>query len=327
MTYCKKVSVLKQFSEDFSGENKKISGIIRVETESEIGTVFISIINLSVAERGEYFCYVLDSGNILHKFNLGKRPASFTKNFPTCPAVERGFSAGIFYLEDNLPVLVAYSKSEDYFGSLQDLKRAVSENCLSDYKNSTAKNRAEEIYNDEAVATENYFDLEEQISQKINLLEGWQNESLSNENGQTVCGSQEKENKEQERTDSLQDEADFGACKEYSEYSPYYDKVNGELTALFEKFPEERALLSLFPTSKWVKVYYSEGKYYTVGVINDLGKPKYICYGIPHEYSENPPQELSGISTFIPLSIFNLRGAGYWMMFQDAITGECVKMG
>jgi hypothetical protein len=62
-----------------------------------------------------------------------------------------------------------------------------------------------------------------------------------------------------------------------------------------------------------------------VGLVLESGKEKYICYGVPCTYSKNPPKELKGFCSFIPLSIFDLTGKGYWMMFQDAITGEHVQ--
>ena len=61
-----------------------------------------------------------------------------------------------------------------------------------------------------------------------------------------------------------------------------------------------------------------------MGVIKEDNLPKYICYGVPGAYSETPPKELDGYCTFIPLSVFDIMGDGFWMMFQDAITGECI---
>ena len=74
-----------------------------------------------------------------------------------------------------------------------------------------------------------------------------------------------------------------------------------------------------------MKINYSQSGYYVVGVINENKTPKYICYGVPAVYSKTPPKELDGFCTFIPLSIFSLDGDGFWMMFQDAVTGECIK--
>lgn len=341
MTYCKKVAVLKQYAEGFSGV-KTLSGIIRIETESEIGTIFISIINATHVSNGEYVCYVLDSSGSLHKFPLGKRPSSFTKNFAVCPNVDYGFSAGIFYVENNLPLLIAFSKSEDFNGSLQEMKKIVSERCLFEHK-VAEKNLSEppkseppktqpikedfnKLYNDEAVATENYFSLEDSINEKISILENWQDEILQTENERTIFGSQTQKEQDQERLDCLEDETNASFSQKYTQSNPYYNQVKDELNVLFDKFPEESALLSVFPNGKWVKIFYSEEKFYVVGLIKENGKPKYICYGIPHPYSEQPPKELEGVSSFIPKSIFDLRGDGYWMMFQDAVTGKCVKM-
>ena len=99
-----------------------------------------------------------------------------------------------------------------------------------------------------------------------------------------------------------------------------------ELEQMLNKFPREDALLSVFPDSSWVRINYSDDKYYVVGVVKEMGREKYICYGVPSEYSENPPEELKGFCSFIPLSVFSVKGDGYFMMFQDAVTGECIKM-
>lgn len=339
MTYCKKVAVLKQYAEGFSSV-KALSGIVRIETESEIGTIFISIINATHVSVGEYVCYVADSVGNLHKFTLGKRPSSLTKNFPVCPNVANGFSAGLFYVENNLPLLVAFCKTEDFQGNMQTLKKSVNERCLQDFKvvadkpdiqtskpEETKRNKSiTEIYNDEAVATENYFGIDDCINEKISILENWQDEILQNENGGTIHRSQTQKEQNQERLNCFENETNVNFSQKYTNSNPYYNQVKEELKVLFEKFPQENALLGIFPNGKWVKIFYSEDKYYVVGLITECDKPKYICYGIPHPYSEQPPKELEGVSTFIPLSLFDLRGDGYWMMFQDAVTGKCVKM-
>ena len=362
MAYCKKVAVLKQYAQGFSSV-KTLSGIIRIETESEVGTIFISIINIAHASNGEYVCFVSDSNASLHKFHLGKRPSSLTQTFSVCPSVENGFSAGVFYIENDLPLLVGFCKTEDYQKSMQDLKKLVGERCFHEYKvfnektateqkkdecfmpsstpttnptfttspsqapaSTSTSTQLQQDYNDEAVATENYYTLEDSINDKISILENWQNETLQNENGGTFFRSQTQKEQDQKHANCLEDEANASIGKEYSKNNPYYNKVAQELQTLFDKFEDEKALLSVFPNGKWVKIYYNQEKYYVVGVITENNKPKYICYGVPHPYSEQPPKELAGVSTFIPISIFNLHGDGYFMMFQDAVTGKCVKL-
>ena len=81
----------------------------------------------------------------------------------------------------------------------------------------------------------------------------------------------------------------------------------------------------MFYDSTFVKIAYAEDKYYVVGLVKEEQKEKYICYGVPGEYSTTPPKELKGYCSFVPTSIFDMQGNGYWMMFQCAITGECLS--
>lgn len=106
----------------------------------------------------------------------------------------------------------------------------------------------------------------------------------------------------------------------------YYAKVQGDLRALFEQYPPEEELAACIPYSRWAKIAFARGKHYAVGVISDEGRPQYICYGVPAERLSEPPKALRGFCSFMPLSVFDLHGKGYWMMFQDAETGECVKI-
>lgn len=99
-----------------------------------------------------------------------------------------------------------------------------------------------------------------------------------------------------------------------------------ELDALFEAHPKEEELEKSIPLSKWVRVTFARNKYYTVGVICDEKRPKYICYGVPADSRGEPPQALKGYCSYLPLSLFDVNGKGYWMMYQDAETGECVKI-
>jgi hypothetical protein len=78
--------------------------------------------------------------------------------------------------------------------------------------------------------------------------------------------------------------------------------------------------------SKWVKIYYSNTQYYVVGLVYNDGRERYVCYGVPSKYSPIPPKELEGFCSFVPLSVFDMKGDGYWMMFQDAITGNCIRL-
>jgi hypothetical protein len=104
----------------------------------------------------------------------------------------------------------------------------------------------------------------------------------------------------------------------------FWEQVQEQLDDLFANYPEEKTLSKLMPDTKWVKVDYdNNGRYYVVGVIGK-DKPQFVVYGVPSRYSLQPPKELDGYCQWIPIDD-NPRGTGYWLMYQDAITGESVK--
>ena len=84
---------------------------------------------------------------------------------------------------------------------------------------------------------------------------------------------------------------------------------------------------SIIPFSKWVKIDYEEkGEYYVVGLMYENDEIKYVCYGVPSIYKEEPPKELNGFCQWLPIDTLKQEGFGYWITYQDAKTGENVKM-
>lgn len=173
------------------------------------------------------------------------------------------------------------------------------------------------VYDDEAVATENYYEAEAGENE---------NDGIQFKNELPYYDGKKEEGKESADAYRAQNEEDFGNGEEYSESRPYYLTVKDELNEIFSKFPEETSLKKLFPDSEFSRVNYSADKFYVVGLIKESGEEKYICYGVPGAYSENAPEELAPYCSFIPVSIFDLSGDGYWMMFQSATTGECILL-
>lgn len=193
------------------------------------------------------------------------------------------------------------------------------------------------VYDDEVVATENYYekdgdnfeDIKKELDEKLKLISKKDGNYVRIENGENACGIDKSPTKDDEETDFFKDEedADDGEGTAGDAKAPYFDRVKDNIEAIFKRFPEETGLKSALPKSRFARVYYSKEKYYVVGVIEDAdGKEKYICYGVPSKYSETPPKQLDGFCSFLPLSLFKPLGDGFWMMFQDAITGKCVKM-
>ena len=356
MRFYKKVLVLKETTKGFSVSDKPVGGIVRAEAENGVCNVNFSFVNYRACSRGDYALYIYYGEGKLLFFDLGARPSSFSEVTETFPDFSHGFAAGICHISDDLPILTAFSRTEESDCTVTDFKRAVAERCLSVRKNRIISKKEESIdiaekadsadsgnftrYDDEAVATENYYDkekeerekndgeyvrFEDELSYIGNEEEAAATESrpyrVENEKrpdlGDDV--SQHAENKFSNLTDGLTEE-------KYSDDNPYFLTVKSELDGVFQKFPEEPSLTKLFPESRFSRINYSENKFYVVGVIKERGEEKYICYGVPGAYSENAPEELAPYCSFIPLSVFDLSGEGYWMMFQSAATGECIHL-
>jgi len=317
------VIILKQLEEGYSISNKPVNAIVRVENESDYSRILASFINLSALVGGEYYLYIFGKNNAVYTFPLPQKPTNFTKTQTEMVGVENGFGACLVALRADIPVSVAFGKTENFDLALKTAKKLVADNCLSRRKQSPKEIELPVEYNDEAVATVNYYELDEQISDKNKLVIEQVNDKLSDENGNPSSPSKEEEKEEQSYAHFFENETnDFFNTEQ--EDTPFYLTQKAELNAIFNKFPEFNDLKCFFPDSRWAKIYYDKERYYVVGVVKEDGVEKYICYGVPGEYSPTPPKELKGYCQFIPLSVFNLHGDGFWMMFQDAITGNCI---
>lgn len=351
MRFFKKTFVLKEITQGFSVCGKPISGIARVEIEEGVANLFLSFVNFRSFGRGNYAFILSDGKGGIFYYELGARPTSFARVMERVPETEKGFAAGVCFIEGDLPVLVSFGRTDESELTVTDLKSATAEKCLQIRKarlkaeesaknaSKTAKTESETpriqkeepqteqplvfsaeeeppcVYDDEAVATENYYMTEEEKDDCDRL-----------KNELPFIGDEKEEKTREEDACCGEDEKDSLGGERYSECRPYYLSVKKELDEVFDKFPEESSLKKLFPDSDFSRVNYSENKFYVVGVIRERGEEKYICYGVPGAYSENAPEELAPYCSFIPLSVFDLAGDGYWMMFQSAVTGECILL-
>ena len=340
MDYLKKVAVLNQVIEGFSLTSKRLSAICRIEIENCVGDVFLSAVNFISAPNGEYKLFITDSKRKVFSFNMQKRPQTERWTLERLPDIEKGFSAGIFYFENDLPLLIAFHGNKESIADIPLFKKTVYAHI--EKQKSMAKPElivthtpsseqlnchidAPEQYNDEAVATENYYLKDDDFRDKLKIFEVIDNENVRTQNELSSCAGEKEKEEVKDCRFHLQNETSFSEREEFSKDHPYYETARQELEEVLLKFPSEENLERNLPESRFVKINYSQDKYYVVGVVKEDGKEKYVCYGIPAKYSTEPPKELKGFCSFIPLSIFDLNGDGYWMMFQDAISGECVK--
>lgn len=96
----------------------------------------------------------------------------------------------------------------------------------------------------------------------------------------------------------------------------YYNKIAAKLKEAFEKYPRDNTLCAALPHSEWVK---TEGA--LLGVVYAEGTPRYLCVALKNA----PPEEAKEASVFVPVGPYS-EDEGYFVVFQDADTGDYVKV-
>ncbi len=99
----------------------------------------------------------------------------------------------------------------------------------------------------------------------------------------------------------------------------FFDDIKESVTDFFEKYPPYEELAAIVPFSKWVKVD-TEDTFYVVGLLFNTGGITHICYGIPGEYSVKPPSDI--LTEWLPLNTEEWDKSGFWMIYQNAETGQ-----
>lgn len=103
----------------------------------------------------------------------------------------------------------------------------------------------------------------------------------------------------------------------------FYERTATQLAQLFDRHPRHERLEKLLPGTRWVRIDFDAKRYYAVGLVGD--RPDFVCYAVPAGYTADPPVELKGYAVWVPIEPENPTGEGYWVMYQDAATGESVK--
>ena len=102
----------------------------------------------------------------------------------------------------------------------------------------------------------------------------------------------------------------------------FYLSVKPQLDEIFVCFPECEDLEEIVPNSKWAKIQVEDG-FYVVGLILDGEVVRYISYGVPATKNSCPPSEIRDVAVW--LDDGKKEGNGYWVIYQDAMTGQCLK--
>lgn len=326
--YIKKLCVLKQLSSGFAADGKKVSALATAETYAGKLTVNLSLINFAPLSEGRYRAALIDEHGTAEIFDVSGNGCTLKKSSEL--NISDGFGCIVAFVSGKVSP-VAFGKCGD---KIYDVKKICARIGAEEepHKEPPAPAQGEgqtpPAYDDELVASENYYDFPDADMEHLSLRENKEEQNAKNGERPASGGEKGKIPKSAGKDEDAQSLFRFAGAENLGddERACYYQKVKKELDALFSRYPEEESLKKLIPLSQWVRIDFGKGKYYIVGVIREEKTPKYICYGVPAAQRGDPPEALKGWCSFLPASLFDLDGKGYWMMYQDAETGACVHL-
>ena len=175
-------------------------------------------------------------------------------------------------------------------------------------------------YDDEAIATENYYGkYYEQKNENADVEDGGEKGKAGKESDGGALEddargySFKKQDKDGRRTQTV-DRAD-GACQTERKYA---EQVASNIAALFYAGKIYPPLSRVIPLSRWVEISDGDKTYY----FGLQGESDYICYAVKGVRGD--PPEGFGEAFFLPESFIFKTNDGYYMTFQSAKTGESI---
>lgn len=317
MNYMKKMCILRQSKQGFSGDGKTLSGLVKVEQYGKNIAIEVSIINFAPLVSGEYYCLLSD---IYGKTELLPLRGKSLFNILSDMNISEGFCAIICFIKNEIiPIAYGVNGHGNYDwkkilnATLPPSKDKKEKREPTAKPNENTENPTD--YNDETLATENYY-MEEEDEQVLS------DEAVENAQTQSTA---EKEGTETGLNSTEDVDAQSVRHSFTTDSDGYYRAVKGEIDELLKTYPEDKTLNGAFSCSEWVRVKgEADSPQYLVGIVYDDGKAKYICYALVAEDKNNPPEEIKEVCSFVPVSPFD-KDKGFFVIFQSAATGECIK--
>ena len=178
------------------------------------------------------------------------------------------------------------------------------------------------MYDDEALATENYYEIktDESPEKEVN------DDNLHSTAAHTGQNGTDTTEQTQNNGNAQENGATIRACPFSKPQPEFYAEKCGEIDELFAKYEAIGSLSQYIPESKWVKIGYKKDGFYIIGVIRKDGVPQYIVYGVPGRRGVRP-RGFERYSVFLPESLFTADDRGFWCSFQSAETGKVENPG
>ncbi len=321
MRYIKKMCILRQVKQGFSEDGKSISGLVKVEQYGKNLAVEVSVINFAPLSSGEYYCILADVHNKTEMLPLRGKSLF---NILTDMEIEQGFCAVICFVKNDVSPIAygvngegVYEAKKILAAAIPPANRFLTKNAQSSEiaHSESASEKSDGLYNDERLASENYF------------KEAEDGQELLQEIIEDAPAKSATENESEEKgLDATEDVYAENVLHPFAtEPDGYYLSIKAEIDELMRNYPKDDTLCGAFSCSEWVRIKGEEGNpQYLVGVVYDGEKARYICYALAAVDKDNPPEEIKDVCAFVPTTLFD-EEKGFFVIFQSTATGECIK--
>ncbi len=320
--YSKNIAVIKGLKDGFSADGGAVSGLVKAEKYGRSLKVEVSLINFAPLSEGRFVTALSDG-----KVTLCVEDNCFegVSELDT----SNGFAALVCYVNGKI-FPVASAICGNYRGEAVGIKKELEriENAKPAEKGGAAVAESErsEVYEDEAIAEDNYYEYEDNESES----------ALREDKTQKKDG--QKPGQDEAAVGAFK-ETESGVTGENAAYSggksknegvsklasgDFYEKMRGEIENIFSQYPAESSLEKLIEGSRWARISYGESGFYVFGVLYNEKRAEYVCYGVPASNGDVPPESMRGLASFIPAPADGF--AGFWVMYQDAKTGASLKI-
>lgn len=202
-------------------------------------------------------------------------------------------------------VILGIQSSKIIFSGLYPNSKNVLENIVCNINQYLEKKECFE-YDDESIATQNYYE------------EYYGTNDLSYENVNFTKKRKDNEASGEEKEEFVFNEKNSCDVENQNRFT----QIKSSLKNILNSHPKCEELNALISGGNFVKICYDKNKFYYVGSIEHNEELEYVCYGIFSNYS-TPPKNANSFK-FIPSSIFDMQGEGYYLLFQDAKSGKIV---
>ena len=341
MNYVKKMCILRQIKQGFSADGKTLSGLIKAEQYGKNLAVEISVINFAPLLSGEYYCLLSDGKGKTEMLCLRGKSLF---NILTDMDISGGFCGIICHVKTEVvPIAYGVNGNKQY-----DWKKILNATLPPVFPKNPHKNKPADTADDAIAASRSETDFGENTENgddkktPLSTEREYDDESIVEENYfkenenerdefkkavQDVRGESANQSQDEKKGTNPTQNGDATGVLHPFKTNPdgYYLAVKSEIEELFKIYPKDKTLCGAFSCSDWVRVKgTAKDPQYLVGVLYEDGRAQYICYALATENKDNPPEEIKNVCSFVPISVFDTT-RGFFVIFQSAASGECVK--